>query len=66
MDLRTLNTETYGARDVYDKIDILLRPAVCVSNTAAFAIGAFAYTGRLPRLAAHLRLQMRHTRLGLD
>ena len=46
VDLRTINTETYGTRDEYDVIDFPLRFAVCVSIFAAFAIGASAYTGR--------------------
>ena len=46
VDLRTINTETYGTRDEYDVIDFPLRLAVCVSIYAAIAIGAFALKGR--------------------
>ena len=61
MDLRTINTETYGTRDEYDVIDFPLRFAVSSHNAAISGLLAYATTGRSHRLAAHLRLQMRHT-----
>ena len=46
-------------------IDFPVRIAVSLYN-AASGLLAYATTGTSSRLAAHLRLQMRHTRLGLD
>ena len=59
VDLRTINTETYGTRDEYDVIDFPLRFAVSIYNAAISGLLAYATTGRSHRLAAHLRLQMR-------
>ena len=59
VDLRTINTETYGTRDEYDVIDFPLRFAVSSYNAAISRLLAYATTGRSHRLAAHLRLQMR-------
>ena len=52
-------TET-GTWDEYDVIDIPLRFAISIYNAAISGLLAYATTGRSHRLAAHLRLQMRH------
>ena len=49
-----------GTCDEYDVIDIPLRFTVSIYNAAISGLLAYATTGRSHRLAAHLRLQMRH------